>query len=60
MYAFLNPETGKVVIYEDFAQAAFQALLVGQHFLCDFAGDDSPCTPCIINLSIEGTDDDEA
>lgn len=55
MYAFLNPETGKVVVYDDLLQASLQALLVNQHFVAVF--DESE--PYIMELVMKEEDDYE-
>lgn len=57
---FLNPDTDKVVVYDDFVQAALQALLVGQRFICDFGNDESPAQPCVVELITKEDEDNEA
>lgn len=55
MYAFLNPDTGKVVVYDDLLQASLQALLVNQHFVAVFDEDE----PYVMELVMRGDEDDE-
>lgn len=51
MYAFFDAEIGEVVVYDDFELAAAQALLVGQHFVCVFGGEE----PVVVEL-LDGED----
>lgn len=55
MYAFLNPETKKIVVYDDFLQASLQALLVNQHFVAAFDEDE----PYIVELIMQEDENDE-
>lgn len=40
MYAFKNPETDEIDVYDDLGLACCQAFLVGQHFICCFDEDE--------------------
>lgn len=55
MYAFLNPETHKVVVYDNLIQASLQALLVGQYFISAFDED----VPYIMELTTTMKEEEE-
>lgn len=54
MYAFLNPESRGIFVYDDFLKASMQAFLANQRFLVCFDEDE----PYVVELSTKAEGED--